>query len=940
MKNLRGIGAILFFLIILCSIVNITFAESLTINNINSSNTNKMPVAFPPLNISSMHYSSYNQTIAACAVCTRNIMNQTENYGLIPGQAAGTNVFYSYIINNSQYIYDVKIQKTSSSPCIHLSLVSTSFCTNATVPVKIFVPLINGRYGLTNQKFYPLNLTFTANLLKGNKANFNFRVRDLTNGTDLTPEVNFSSVGSVNVRYQLKVKVTDQVEINFNSNGDANYSAVTDDPLIIPTNIPYYMPITINNIQSSALPFDAQIMIPYNALAYQQYETHGLNNSEFFYANGTLITSWLEGNILNEKQQANTLYTSANILYWVLISPGNVLFPASSSNTIYLGWAGNIPTTSNMLLTLSASGAAPQLTCSNPASTQNCSAGNGVSGIYGQYDTGPSIFSLYSNFATSVGSNLSCYIYACPNVYNGIFNIGGGSPSGSFFPLIRTTTAYALPGNTVMAYMNETKSPQSSIDSNCDQGLATFGSVYCNDFIGFDTSLSTVYQYGNKTNGVSFNSTVPISLTSSLGNFVVGEISIGSSVDTFGINYARQANTVRTNNTFSDFGFHSYYGYISLQWIRVISSPPNNTQPNVTFGPVTATPTIAITSNTPSTDVGYGILITNTVIGGTSPFTYTYNAIGLTQSGNSFTASTPGTYYVSENVLDSAGIQVASNLLTLVFNALPTISIIPSTIAIDASQSVTFTNTTSGGTKPYNFAYTVNAASGWSRTGNTITFTTAGTYNVLESVTDSLGSVAQSANQIITVATDPTISISPSTSTIDADQSVTFTNVTAGGTKPYTFTYIVGEYGVSATGNFVITGNFIQFTAAGTFNVLESVTDAFGVIAYSTNSIITTNPKLLSTSWTANSTTIKPGKTQVLTANVQGGTQPYNYNFLVYNPSGVLTFNALYSNISFTSNSFSYVQPSGSPGTWTANVFVTDSSLIASTVANTLTYGR
>ena len=51
-------------------------------------------------------------------------------------------------------------------------------------------------------------------------------------------------------------------------------------------------------------------IIGFNAIKYKQYETCNLNNAEFFFANGTLATSWMEGNYLNE-QIANALCMSS-----------------------------------------------------------------------------------------------------------------------------------------------------------------------------------------------------------------------------------------------------------------------------------------------------------------------------------------------------------------------------------------------------------------------------------------------------------------------------------------------------------------------------------------------------------------------------------------------------------------------------------------------------
>ncbi len=89
-----------------------------------------------------------------------------------------------------------------------------------------------------------------------------------------------------------------------------------------------------------------------------------------------------------------------------------------------------------------------------------------------------------------------------------------------------------------------------------------------------------------------------------------------------------------------------------------------------------------------------------------------------------------------------------------------------------------------------------------------------------------------------------TITLSPTSELTDAGQSVTFYNTTTGGTPPYVFAYSVSQFGTPAsTGNYLISGNSIKFTNAGTYNVIENVTDSIGNIAHSSNSTITVNLK-------------------------------------------------------------------------------------------------
>jgi len=77
---------------------------------------------------------------------------------------------------------------------------------------------------------------------------------------------------------------------------------------------------------------------------------------------------------------------------------------------------------------------------------------------------------------------------------------------------------------------------------------------------------------------------------------------------------------------------------------------------------------------------------------------------------------------------------------------------------------------------------------------------------------------------------------------------------------------------------------------------------------------------------------------QALNVIIAGGTAPYSYNIVLYNPLGILVYTSLGSSFS-TSNDVSYTQQSiWGFGTFTANVYVTDSPYQPQTLSNTLVY--
>ena len=236
---------------------------------------------------------------------------------------AGSSLRYAVLLQNGtiDFVY-ANIKKASPSACIYVNLAASPICTNATTPAVIHVPVYEGHYGLTNQTWYPLNVTFKASLIGNQTAPFNFSIFDLTNGTKLIPLTTVTS-NSLNVSENFRISISDSVEITAGSAGNSNYTAQYTDPVSAPAGIIDYVPITFTNSQSVGVPNPYSLNVTVNSLAYQSYEASNLGNIEFFYADGTLIPSWLEGNALNSAQTAN-LYNSQNTVYWLKI-PGNFL---------------------------------------------------------------------------------------------------------------------------------------------------------------------------------------------------------------------------------------------------------------------------------------------------------------------------------------------------------------------------------------------------------------------------------------------------------------------------------------------------------------------------------------------------------------------------------------------------------------------------------------
>jgi hypothetical protein len=138
--------------------------------------------------------------------------------------------------------------------------------------------------------------------------------------------------------------------------------------LSLPAGIIYSLPITITNNQSVATQAPFQQMVVVDSATYISHESPNLQNIEFFYSSGVVIPSWLE---------SGNSSSSTSSIYWLNLANG---IPAHSSITIYMGFAS---TTTN-LFNAQTTGEAPQL-----------------SSVYGEYDIGARIFTVYANFGGS-----------------------------------------------------------------------------------------------------------------------------------------------------------------------------------------------------------------------------------------------------------------------------------------------------------------------------------------------------------------------------------------------------------------------------------------------------------------------------------------------------------------------------------------------------------
>jgi len=241
-----------------------------------------------------------------------------------------------------------------------------------------------------------------------------------------------------------------------------------------------------------------------------------------------------------------------------------------------------------------------------------------------------------------------------------------------------------------------------------------------------------------------------------------------------------------------------------------------------------------------------------------------------------------GTYVIKSSYIPSDGVNPRSWYPILIgFGGVPplTVSISPSSVTMDVGQSQTFTSTVVGGSSPYSYQWYLNGAPVSGATNPTWTFTptSAGSYIVYLNVTDSTSRTVKSNVASVTVNPALSVSILPSSVTMDVGQSQLFTSSVSGGTSPYTYQWYLN--GVPVSGATSSSWTFSP-SSPGSFTVHVNVTDNVGMEAKSNVASVTVNPSL-SVSIAPSSVVMDVGQSQLFTSTVSGGTSPYSYQWFL-----------------------------------------------------------
>ncbi len=678
-----------------------------------------------------------------------------------------------------------------------------------------------------------------------------------------------------------------------------------------PTSI--FLPITLYNTQNTATPNPFQQMINISETPYSPYLTYNSNfaNFEFFYANSTIIPSWVESN------------SSGKLVAWVK----TIGIPASSNIIIYMGFA---PKSTNLLSSSGTNGIgeAPQL----PST-------------YANFDDGASVFNFYDNFA-GTSLNSTKWTGSGETVSNGIT-----IPEGSTV----TSASYTLGIGTLESLM-------------VNENLGNGGSNSCSALFGYGPYLASTDQSG-------CGGTIPLgqSLWQCNGSCVGTSITVDQTQQIWGLTYTGST-SVLTKDYSTQISLSSdeptYPQHLSwqdsassgwkfiAQWIRTRAYPPSGVMPSATFGNVHGPLAVSISAfpALPAT-LAPGQTETFNAIANGGSGTYTtynflvFNSISGIQVGNYLSSSNSFAYLIPSSqlgntlvanviVTDSGG-NVTNSIDTGILTvALPTASLSTSPSTLDTGQTETLTATWSQGTSPF----TVNFFNVTGSTTQNVLITSSSpatnsfiagavgsfTYNVIITDSSTPAETTNSIQKTIVVSPLPTVTATNPTQSEDfaSGQSVTFTTTNTIGSGGDTYQW----YNTTSGSPIAITGQTstslsVPGNAIGTFTYNVLITDSNGGVGSSNTVTLKVNPALAVNALTPAAPTINSGQAILLTSQWTGGTSTYTIKWLTgpstntcaQDSANVL---ATYSSLSTLSNSI-YVSPTTTNGYCTS---VSDSS--------------
>ncbi len=414
----------------------------------------------------------------------------------------------------------------------------------------------------------------------------------------------------------------------------------------LPPSALYYVPINISNTQTTATGAGFQQLLTINMSKYKTYLRPKLNNTAFYYYNGTKVYSWIESNLSNASK-----YTDV----WVKLNPSVV---HGTNLTIYMA-IGNM--TSNYINSTT-SGIAPELTPT-----------------YGSYDNGKNIFNLYDNFKGSA-LNTSKWVTTIGTGGSVIINNGAELTTTTGSVVLSSINSFNPTTNILDMYEYYTATsdyqPQSGYFGSTDTGLPQYS------IMGINTNVYTLQTYNggatSPTNisGGSFTSYQIFSIWSGTTE-IFGQLNYGSI-------YTNSANFAASTTQYINFFTTSSSTYtLYVKWVRTRSYPPNGIMPTVGYGPITSTSsshTVTI-SITPLPDALLAQTVTVTATCSAGDTCEVQSPLGTTLASGTTTATyttsslTFGSHtFYGYNVAGSTDASASVDIVAYIVSKKPTLS--------------------------------------------------------------------------------------------------------------------------------------------------------------------------------------------------------------------------------------------------------------------------
>ncbi|MGP8077015.1 MAG: beta strand repeat-containing protein [Thermoplasmata archaeon] len=367
--------------------------------------------------------------------------------------------------------------------------------------------------------------------------------------------------------------------------------------------------------------------------------------------------------------------------------------------------------------------------------------------------------------------------------------------------------------------------------------------------------------------------------------------------------------TSATYNAPGSSGTTTYCVKITDTGTTAPAAPTETASATVVVTVEAANPSVSIAPSPAKIDPGQSILLTASPAGGTGTWSYQwYSNVGCTAAiggatSLTFTAlgsSSTTTYcFVATDTGTTVGAgpaetATATDAVTVEASN-PSVTISPPAATIDPGQSILLTASPAGGTGTWSYQWYSNAgctvAIGAATSATYAALGSASTATYCVKVTDT-GTTSPatpteiaSATDVVTVeVSNPSVTISPSSASMDPGQSILLTAAPAGGTGTWSYQWY-SNIGCTAAIGGATSAVFNAPGSAGTTPYCVKVTDtgttspATPTESATATDVVTVEGANPSVFISPSSATIDPGQTILLTATPAGGTGTWSYQW-------------------------------------------------------------